>query len=58
MIKYNSDQNCVVQDYGLLEAPIKKLGCRRRSVSKFVSTLIQEKLNQFDLSFGFKFSKA
>jgi hypothetical protein len=54
MIKYNSDKNFVVQDIRLLEAPIQSLGCRR-SESKFVSTLLQEKLDPFNFPFEVKF---
>jgi hypothetical protein len=53
MIKYNSDQNFVVQDWRLLEELIPKLGCPR-SESKFISTILQKTLNIFDFSFELK----
>jgi hypothetical protein len=49
MIKYNSDQNFLVQDCGLLEALTQKFRCHR-SDSKFVSTLLLEILNLFGFS--------
>jgi hypothetical protein len=51
MIKYNSDQNFVVQcrTEGFLRLTYKS--------SEFVSTLLQEKLNPFDFSAGVKLVK-